>query len=100
MASKPVTVIVRIVAKPGMEAQVKRELMNLLAPTRSEKGCMNYDMHQAADDDSRFLFHENWVCEEDLRRHLEAPHIRHWITLAETLLAKPMELTLWHKVDY
>jgi quinol monooxygenase YgiN len=98
MASKPVTVIVRIVAKPGMEAQVKRELMNLLAPTRSEKGCINYDMHQAADDDSLFLFHENWLCEEDLRRHLEAPHIRHWITLAETLLAEPMELTLWHKV--
>lgn len=99
MPSNPVTVIVRIVAKAAMEAQVKRELMNLLAPTRLEKGCINYDMHQAADDEPVFLFHENWVSEEDLKRHFEAPYIKHWLTQAETLLAEPMELTLWHKID-
>lgn len=98
MASNPVTVIVRIQAKPGMKTRVKEELLNLLGPTRSEKGCINYDMHQAADDDSLFLFHENWTSEEDLKRHLEAPHIKHWLKEAETLLAEPMELTLWRRV--
>ncbi len=98
MASNPVTVIVRIKAKPGMEARVKQELLNLLGPTRSEKGCINYDMHQAPDDDALFLFHENWTSEEDLKRHFEAPHIKHWLEQAETLLAEPMELTLWRRV--
>ncbi len=68
MASNPVTVIVCIKAKPGMEARVKQELLNLLGPTRSEKGCINYDMNQAADDDLLFLFHENWTSEGDLNQ--------------------------------
>jgi quinol monooxygenase YgiN len=98
MAGKPVTVVVRIKAKAGMEARVKQELRNLLAPTRVEKGCLNYDMHQGTDDDSIFLFHENWTSEDDLKRHFETPHIKQWLQQAEALLAEPMELTLWHKV--
>ena len=55
------TVVVRIKAKPGMVPLVKQELLDLLAPTRDEDGCINYDMHQAVADDSLFLFHENWT---------------------------------------
>jgi quinol monooxygenase YgiN len=98
MTGKPVTVVVRIKAKAGREAQVKQELQNLLAPTRREKGCLNYDMHQSTLDSSLFLFHENWTSEDDLQRHFEAPHIKQWLKQAEALLAEPMELTLWHKV--
>ena len=50
-------------------------------------------------DASLFLFHENWASEEDLKRHFEAPHIKRWIQLAEELLAEPLDLTLWQKVD-
>lgn len=99
MTSDQVTVVVRIKAKPGMEARVKEELLRLLAPTRTERGCINYDMHQAVNDGSLFLFHENWATEGDLKRHLEAPHVRHWLELAEALLSGPMELTLWRKVS-
>lgn len=99
MAAKPVTVVVRIKAKPGIEARVKQELFNLLAPTRAEQGCINFDMHQAPNDASLFLFHENWESEEDLKRHFETPHIKCWIEAAKGLLAEPMELTKWHKVD-
>jgi quinol monooxygenase YgiN len=99
MADKPVTVIVRLRAKPGMEGRVRQELYNLLRPTRAEKGCINYDMHETPNDPSLFLFHENWASEEDLKRHLEAPHIKRWIEEANVLLAEPLDLTLWKKVD-
>ena len=99
MASHQVTVVVRIKAKAGMEARVRQELLNLLAPTRAERGCINFDMHQAPNDASLFLFHENWVSEEDLKRHFETPHITRWIQEAKALLAEPMELTRWRKVD-
>ncbi len=98
MGSDQVTVVVRIKAKPGMEARVREELLKLLPPTRSEQGCINYDMHQAARDGSLFLFHENWASESDLKRHLEGPHVRRWLELAEGLLSEPMDLTLWRKV--
>jgi len=99
MAGKQVTVVVRMKAKTGMEVRVRQELLNLLKPTRTERGCMNFDMHQAPNDPSLFLFHENWVSEEDLKRHFETPHIKRWIEEAKALLATPMELTRWRKVD-
>jgi quinol monooxygenase YgiN len=38
MADGKVTVIARIKAKPGLEETVKKEVMNLVSPTRSEAG--------------------------------------------------------------
>ena len=99
MAGNQVTVVVRIRAKAGMEARVHQELASLLAPTRRERGCLNFDMHQSPNDPALFLFHENWASEEDLKRHFESPHIKRWIQEAEALLAEPMDLTLWRKSD-
>lgn len=99
MAGKQVTVVVRMKAKTGMEVRVRQELINLLKPTRGERGCINFDMHQAPNDPSLFLFHENWVSEENLKRHFKTPHIKRWIEEAKALLATPMELTRWRKVD-
>ncbi|MBI3466660.1 MAG: extracellular solute-binding protein [Planctomycetes bacterium] len=93
------TVVARIKAKPGMEAKVKQELVKLLAPTRREKGCINYDMHQSVNDKSLFLFYENWESEEDLKKHLESPHIQAWFKLSGELLAEPIEITRWKKAD-
>ena len=99
MAGKQVTVVVRMKAKTGMEVRVRQELLNLLKPTRAERGCINFDMHQAPNDPALFLFHENWVSEEDLKRHFGTPHIKRWIEEAKALLAEPMELMRWRKVD-
>lgn len=99
MANQQVTVVVRIKAKGQTRAQVYDELQKLLAPTRQEKGCINYDMHIAKDDDAQFLFYENWTSEDDLNQHLASPHVQRWIELAQTLLAEPMELSLWRKLD-
>jgi len=99
MSAKPVTVVVRLKAKSGMESLVREELYSLLAPTCAERGCLNFDMHEAPDDPSLFMFHENWVSEEDLTRHFQSPHITRWIGLAEKLLGEPLDLTKWRRVE-
>ena len=96
--SGSVTVVVHLKAKPGQEERVKQELVKLLEPTRIEKGCINYDMHQGLNDPSLFLFHENWTSEEDLKTHFESPHIKHWLAVADELLAEPLDLKLWKRV--
>ena len=98
MPAKQVTVVAKVQAKPGCEQRVHQELVNLLAPTRSEAGCINYDLHQSLDDPAVFLFYENWTTEEDLQRHLSAPHIKAWFALAPTLLAGPVESSRWERV--
>jgi quinol monooxygenase YgiN len=99
MATGQVTVVVKIRAKPGSEGEVRSRLAALLAPTRAEEGCLNFDMHESPEDASLFLFHENWRSQGDLDRHFQTPYITSWVQDANSLLAEPMELSLWRAVE-
>lgn len=92
------TVVVRLRARAGMEERVRKELVDLLGPTRAESGCINFDLHQASEDPGTFLVHENWVSEDDLSRHFEMPYLRAWVAKADELLAEPMQLTRWRQI--
>lgn len=92
-----VTVVARFAARPGMEDRLRAELRRLLAPTRGEEGCLNYDLHEATDRPGEFLFHETWTSEARLRKHLESAHIAAWRAAAPDLLARPGEITLWQR---
>jgi len=99
MADKKVTVVARIKAKKGMDESVKQELMALVAPTRSEKGCINYDLHRSINDRSVFMVYENWVSKEDLDKHLAMPYMRAFMEKAGKLLAEPAEIALWERIS-
>ena len=76
-----------------MEEQVKRECLALVAPSRAEQGCINYDLHQSTDDPTLFIFYENWETFGDLERHLESPHSLRFDERTEGALAEPEEIT-------
>ena len=99
MPKRPVTVIARIHAKPGMEDETRKVLQGLLAPTRAEAGCINYDMHHSGDDPAQFVFYENWTSKEALDQHLATPHLKAFMENAPRLLTQPVEITLWEKSD-
>lgn len=93
-----VTVLALFKAKPGLEEEVKRELMALQGPTRSEEGCINYDLHQSQEDASRFMFYENWKSQEDLDKHLQMPYLTAFRGKAGDLLAEPTSITLHNRI--
>jgi len=93
-----VTVIATMKAKPGKEAEVKQALMGLCKPTRAEKGCLNYDLHQSPDAATQFMFHENWASKSDLEAHWQSAHLQAWRKLAVDLLAEPTVVTLWGEI--
>jgi quinol monooxygenase YgiN len=98
MANGKVTVVARIKSKPGMEENVREKLMSLVAPTRAEAGCINYDLHRSMDDGSLFLFYENWASKDDLDKHLEMPYLKAWREEAKDFCAAPTEITLWEMI--
>jgi quinol monooxygenase YgiN len=98
MTDKKVTVLARFKAKPGMEETVRREVMALVGPTRSEAGCINYDLHQAAGDPSVLMLYENWVSKQSLDQHLAMPYLEAFKSKADTLLAEPLQITLWEMI--
>ena len=69
------TVIARMHAKAGKEQELREALESLIEPTLKEKGCVNYDLHQGAEDSGWFFFYENWDSADDLDAHLAAPHL-------------------------
>ena len=99
MADKKVTVVARIRAKEGMEEKAKQELMALVSPTRSEKGCINYDLHQSVENKSLFMFYENWASKRDLDEHLEMPYMKSHMEKASEILAEPADITIWEMIS-
>ncbi|MCK5552115.1 MAG: antibiotic biosynthesis monooxygenase [Deltaproteobacteria bacterium] len=99
MADKKVTVVARIKTKAGMEEKVKQELLSLQVPTRSEPGCINYDIHQSVDDKSLFLLYENWASKDDLDKHFEMTYLKAWREKAKDLVAAPTEVSFWEMIS-
>jgi quinol monooxygenase YgiN len=93
-----ITVVSRIKAKAGMEEELKKELMALINPTRSEEGCINYDLHQSTDNKSLFLFYENWTSKDALDEHMNKPHLDAFKKKDRKLIAEPLDVTLWEKI--
>ena len=98
MTSTSVTVIAQFKAKPGKETLLRQELLSLLAPSRKDAGCLNYDLHQAPDNPVLFLFHENWTSKAHLDQHLQKPKLRAALTRVGQLVAEPPQITLWEKL--
>jgi len=89
------TVIAHIRANAGQESRVRQILQGLLAPTRAEVGCINYDLHQSQSDPAVFVFYENWESEGHLEAHARSAHTQSFQRLADETLAEPVQITKW-----
>ena len=98
MNANSLTVVAQIKAKPGKETQVRQELLSLVAPSRKDAGCLNYDLHQALDNPALFLFHENWTSKAHLDAHLQKPDLQAVLARLGQLVAEPPQITLWENL--
>jgi quinol monooxygenase YgiN len=69
------TIVAHFKAKPDRIGFLKAELEKLVAPTRKEKGCLQYDLHQDNEKPAHFMFYENWESRETWQAHLKTPHL-------------------------
>jgi quinol monooxygenase YgiN len=93
-----ITVLALISAKNGLEERVYQELEGLVATTRGERGCLQYDLHRADDDPRTFLFYERWRSQGDLDSHLAQPHLTAFLEKSDELLDLPPEITVWRQL--
>ncbi|MBF0381979.1 MAG: antibiotic biosynthesis monooxygenase [Magnetococcales bacterium] len=92
-----ISVHATVFAKEGKEEEVKQHLLGLLGPTRAEKGCINYDLHQSTDPGKKgdFIFYENWENQECFNGHLNAPHVKEFLGKADDLLKEMVGISTW-----
>lgn len=95
---KTLTVVATFEARPGKEAELRTALIGLVAPTRQEAGCLNYDLHISAENPAKFLFHENWTTKAALDAHLQTPHIQNLLPRVDVLCVAAPEITCWDRL--
>lgn len=61
-------------ALPGQDAVVRTALLELVAPSRSEPGCLCYNLHESADETGLFIFYEQWASQAAFDTHIQSPH--------------------------
>lgn len=98
MSQEKVTVIAYIEVKPGTEELFLQHAQVVVNATRTETACINYDLHQSADDSTRFVFYENWTGLAGLDEHSKSAHIQTFRSSIADLIAKPVEIKLYRMV--
>lgn len=81
-----VTVVAKVTAKSAAIEAVKAELMKMIAPTRQEKGCIEYRLHQDNNDPAVFLFYENWQSAACVEQHMNSPHFKEYVLAVGDLI--------------
>jgi len=94
-----ITVIAYMNAQPGHEDRVRDALLDLVAQTRKENGCINYDLHQSPETAAQFVIYENWVTPADLDAHAKSAHLQAFARSAGPLLERPAQITKWIMVS-
>ncbi|WP_299668769.1 putative quinol monooxygenase [uncultured Ruegeria sp.] len=82
------TIVANIKANPDNIDLVKAELIKLIDITRSENGCINYDLHQDNKNPAHFVFYENWESRELWQTHMGAPHLAAYMTETDGAVAE------------
>jgi quinol monooxygenase YgiN len=95
---KTVTVVATMNAKPGKEGEMKELLRGLLTPTRKERGCISYDLHENPEQPGKFLFYENWESKALLDAHLKSKHMAAAFPQIKKLSATEPVISLWEKL--
>ncbi len=70
------TILAQITAAEGKADLVRAELEKLIPITRSEAGCIQYDLHVDNENPGFFVFYETWESRELWQTHMNAPHLK------------------------
>ncbi len=77
------TIVANIKAKSDKIELVKAELEKLVPITRSEPGCLQYDLHQDNENPAHFMFYENWDSRALWQTHMNAQHLKDYMAATE-----------------
>ena len=88
MDKKSVVVFAGFKAKENKADELKAELTSLVEPTRTEEGCLRYELHRDSGEPGSFMFYEVWRSQEDLDKHLGTPALVRLLGLVPKLCSE------------
>jgi quinol monooxygenase YgiN len=81
--------IAKFKTKPERRKQMMEMSKGMLAPSRSEEGCILYEFLQNPFDPDSFTFYEKWRSRRDLDLHFNMPHFKEFEKIFPELIEGP-----------
>ena len=89
----PIHILARHRAHPETVDEVRRILLELIAPSRAEPGCLKYELLQNLDDPTDFTFVETFASDDALKAHAASPYVAGLAPKLKDLVARPAEVS-------
>ncbi len=94
-----IVLIARLKVRKDAIEEAKRVALAIVADSRAEEGCLNYDLHQAIDDSTVFVWHETWANKSALDAHFKMPYFDELGAKLKDITEEPLQLTLTKMVS-
>jgi quinol monooxygenase YgiN len=86
-------IFARFHARPGNEGAVADAILDNLAPSREEPGCLNIHAFRSTRDPQLFYIHSRWKDEAAFEIHAGLPHTVRFLERVQPLIDHPLDVT-------
>ena len=88
-----VFIFARFHARPGNEGAIAESLLDVLAPSREEPGCLSIHAFRSMRDPQLFYIHSRWKDEAAFECHAALPHTQRFVERVAPLIDYPLDVT-------
>ena len=78
-------------ADEGKYDEALQAALALTAKSQQDEGCISYDTFESATRPDIFMICETWADEAALKKHMETPHFKEYVSQLEALGALKLE---------
>ena len=96
---KPLVSLAVLKAKPGKQQALKAGLLNLIEPTRTEPGNLDYVLFEQRDEPGTFYMREAFKNQAALDAHFATPYFQRFAAAADDWLDEPLQLIFLEQVS-
>jgi quinol monooxygenase YgiN len=94
MNEEKIVLVARLKVKDDAIEEAKKAALEIVAASRAEEGNLNYDIHQAIDDPTVFVWHETWKNKAAIDEHFETDFFKEFFAKVQDFAAEPAQITL------
>ncbi len=83
MSENVLTLVAIVKVKPERRDFARAQMLQLLAPTQAEEGCLEYVFHDHNSEPNTFVFYERWISHDALQKHMNSTHFQAFVQATE-----------------
>ena len=95
----PVAVLASFYPKPEKIKDVEAILKTMVSHTRTEPGCVTYNLHRLEDGGTSFHIYEVYKDQSDVEHHRSMDYYKQYRATIPDMLAKPIEVKFLDAID-